>query len=103
MRILGQTKLSLIQLCCDVVEEWVNNAEKLQIPANEQPSYAQNRTTMLHVLAELNIEYLLQTNGLLDADTATLTKKPEELINHLLCNGKIDWHDQDCVGQLNFD
>lgn len=80
------------------MEEWIRNAGKLQISEKESGSYIQSRAALVQVLAALNIENLLETNGLLDADTATLTEKPEELINHLLCNSKIDWADPDCIG-----
>jgi hypothetical protein len=90
----------LVKLCFDVAEKWLQNAEELEIKAEDREQYEQNRLTLGRFLAVLNTEHLLEENGLFDADTATLTQKSNELISHLLCNAKIDWTDFEYLGKF---
>uniref|UniRef100_A0A914IAM4 RZZ complex subunit KNTC1/ROD C-terminal domain-containing protein n=1 Tax=Globodera rostochiensis TaxID=31243 RepID=A0A914IAM4_GLORO len=95
---LSQTKVSLMQLCCAVIEEWLNHFEELKLPPkDERVAYQLYSASLRELLVIIETEYLLDNNGLLNVDTVSLTQKPEELVNYLLCRKEIDWAEQDSI------
>lgn len=89
-----------MKLCAEVIEEWINRFDQLKIPAKELETYKSYSIALRESLAVFETEFLLEQYGVLNADTAVLTQKPQELVNHLLCSNKVDWTQTESISDF---
>ncbi|KAL3091163.1 hypothetical protein niasHS_004282 [Heterodera schachtii] len=97
---LSQTRVSLMKLCCEVIEEWLCDFEELKLPPKEERgAYASYSSALRESLVVIETEFLLANNAVLNTDTVSLTQKSEELVNYLLCRNEIDWAESESISR----